>query len=108
MEDRKMYLFRVSHPAHGEIEVEASGRYFAVTKAAHEWGLRWSTIARDCRVEEIGEVSNRKKEIASSALRDCKPQAATGSKTAPSAPRNDRRKGGGRGAKADTKKQRAR
>lgn len=92
MEDRKMYLFRVSHPVHGEIEVEASGRYFAVTKAACEWGLRWSTIARDCRVEELGEVSQRKREIA----------------TAPKEPRNDRRKGGGKSAKADKKKQRSR
>ena len=91
-----MYLFRVSHPVHGEIEVEASGRYFAVTKAACEWGLRWSTIARDCRVEELAPVKER---IA----------------TSPSAPRNDRKdsrnrrrneKGGGRDAKADKKKQR--
>lgn len=77
MEERKMYLFRVSHPVHGEIEVEASGRYFAVTKAACEWGLRWSTIARDCRVEKLGE-----------------------------APRRKQKKGGNRDAKADKKKQR--
>ena len=51
--DRELYLFRVSHPVHGEIEVEASERYFAVTKAASEWGLRWSTIARDCIVMQL-------------------------------------------------------
>lgn len=57
MEERKLYLWRVSHPVHGEIEVEASDRYFAVTKAAHEWGQRWSTIARDCKAKRLGEVS---------------------------------------------------
>lgn len=77
MEERKTYLFRVSHPVHGEIEVEASDRYFAVTSAAHEWGLRWSTIARDCRVEQLGE-----------------------------APRKKQKKGGGKHGKADKKKQR--
>lgn len=78
MEERKKYLFRVSHPVHGEIEVEASDRYFAVTGAAHEWGLRWSTIARDCRVELLGEATKKKT------------------------------KGGGKHAKADKKKQRSR
>lgn len=62
MEERKLYLWRVSHPVHGEIEVEASDRYFAVTKAAHEWGLRWSTIARDCRTEKLGEASRKRQE----------------------------------------------
>ena len=76
MEERKMYVFHVSHPIHGEIELEASDRYFAVTGAAHEWGVRWSTIARDCRVEQLGEASPKK------------------------------RKGGSRSAKADKKKQR--
>lgn len=90
MEERKKYLFRVSHPVHGEIEAEASDRYFAVTGAAHEWGLRWSTIARECRVKQLGEVRSKKLEIP----------------TSPSAPRDDKRKGGGKGGKADKKKQR--
>lgn len=77
MEDRKLYLWRVSHPVHGEIEVEASDRYFAVTQAAHEWGLRWSTIARDCKTEQLGEASRKKQ-----------------------------RRGGGSSAKTDQKKQR--
>lgn len=77
MEERKQYLWRVSHPAHGEIEVEASERYFAVTKAAHDWGIRWSTIARECRVEQLGE-----------------------------APRKKTKRGGGRNGKADQKRQR--
>lgn len=78
MEERKRYLFRVSHPVHGEIEVEASERYFAVTAAAHEWGLRWSTIARDCKVEQLGD-----------------------------APIKKQKKGGGKVAKADKKRQRS-
>lgn len=62
MEERKEYLFRVSHPAHGETEVVAGDRYGAVIKAAHEWGLRWSTIARDCKTQLLGEhKTNRKK-----------------------------------------------
>lgn len=56
MEERKMFRFRVHHVAHGEMETIASDRYFAVTKAAKEWGVRWSTIARDCRVEELGDA----------------------------------------------------
>ena len=84
MEERKMYLWRVSHPVHGETEVVASERYSAVLAAAHEWGLRWSTIARDCRVEQLGEASPKDRGIAMS----------------PSAPRNDKRKGGGRNGKA--------
>lgn len=78
MEERKRYLFRVSHPVHGEIEVEASERYFAVTAAAHEWGLRWSTIARDCKVEQLGDTPIKKQ-----------------------------KKGGGKVAKADKKRQRS-
>lgn len=53
MEERTQYLHRVSHPVHGEVEVYASDRYFAVTTAAKEWGVRWSTIARDCRVQQL-------------------------------------------------------
>ena len=53
MEERTQYLHRVSHPVHGEVEVYASDRYFAVTAAAKEWGVRWSTIARDCRVQQL-------------------------------------------------------
>ncbi len=61
MEERKIYLWRVSHPAHGEVEVEASERYSAVTAAAHEWGVRWSTIARDCKTQQLSEVPAKKR-----------------------------------------------
>lgn len=59
-ESRDLYLYRVNHPVHGETEVEASDRYFAVTKAAKEWGLRWSTIARDCIVMQLSSRPVRK------------------------------------------------
>lgn len=60
MEDRKKYLWRVTHPIHGEIEVTAADRYSAVLAAAHDWGLRWSTIARDCWAEQLSEVAEKK------------------------------------------------
>ena len=60
MEERKLYLWRVRYPVHGEIEVEASDRYFAVTRAAYEWSVRWSTIARDCKTEQLGEAAQKK------------------------------------------------
>ena len=73
MEERKEYLFRVSHPAHGETEVVAGDRYGAVIKAAHEWGLRWSTIARDCKTQLLGEhKTNRKKGTKNNAKADKK------------------------------------
>ena len=57
----ELYLFRVSHPVHGEAEVEASDRYFAVTRAAKEWGLSWSTIAMDCNEMQLSSLPVRKK-----------------------------------------------
>lgn len=52
-------LWRVIHPAHGAVEVEAHQRYDAVVEAAKEWGLRWTTIARDCRVTELGPAPRK-------------------------------------------------
>jgi len=97
MEDRKKYLWRVAHPVHGEIEVEASDRYSAVLAAAHDWGLRWSTIARDCRTECLAEVKERIATPASGLVRNDR-KDAKGSR------KNER--GGSKGGKADKKKQR--
>lgn len=60
MDEREIYLFRVSHPNHGDIEVEAADRYTAVTGAAKEWGLRWSTICRDCIVMQLSSTPVRR------------------------------------------------
>lgn len=59
MQETEMKLWRVIHPAHGAVEVEAHQRYDAVVSAAKEWGLRWTTIARDCRVTELGPVKRK-------------------------------------------------
>lgn len=58
--EHKKYLFRVVHPVHGEAEVEAIDRYWATIEAAKEWGIRWSTIARECKVTELGPAPIRK------------------------------------------------
>lgn len=54
------YRFRVVHPNHGEAEVIASDRYGAVISAAKEWGLRWTTIAKDCKVHQLGRAPVKK------------------------------------------------
>lgn len=60
MSDVIQYRFRVVHPVHGETEVIASDRYFAVVNAAKEWGLRWTTIAKDCKVHQLGRAKVKK------------------------------------------------
>lgn len=60
MSEANKYLFRVVHPAHGEAEVTASDRYGAVIGAAKEWGLRWTTIAKDCKVHQLGRAKVKK------------------------------------------------
>lgn len=59
----KQYLFRVIHPTHGEVEVAASDRYDAIVKAAQEWGLRWNTIDKDCKVIQLGHTPTAKKGV---------------------------------------------
>ena len=60
MEHGNKYLFRVVHPNHGEGEVTAGDRYSAVVAAAKEWGLRWTTIAKDCNVHQLGKAKAKK------------------------------------------------
>ena len=60
MSEAKQYLFRVVHPNHGEAEVTATDRYGAVIAAAREWGLRWTTIAKDCKVHQLGRAKVKK------------------------------------------------
>ena len=90
MEERTQHLHRVSHPVHGEIEVYSTDRYFAVVSAAKEWGIRWSTIARECRVQQLpGERKVATKEAGGTDGNE-----------------KGRRAGGKRHGKADQKKQR--
>ena len=58
--DKKLYRFKVCHTVHGEVEVLAPDRYQAVVNAAKEWGLRWTTIAKDCIVIQLGNSPVRK------------------------------------------------
>lgn len=58
--DEKLYRFKVCHSVHGEVEVLATNRYQAVLEAAKDWGLRWTTIARDCVVIQLGHSPVRK------------------------------------------------
>lgn len=60
MSEQNKYLFRVVHPTHGEAEVVAADRYGAVIGAAKEWGLRWTTIAKDCKVHQLGRAKVKK------------------------------------------------
>ena len=54
-------LYRVWHPVHGEVNVEASSPYWALVEAAKDWGLRWTTIARDCIITELGPATAMKR-----------------------------------------------
>ena len=58
--EEKLYRFKVCHTVHGEVEVLAPNRYQAVVAAAKEWGLRWTTIAKDCIVIQLGHSPVRK------------------------------------------------
>lgn len=56
MRECKKYRFMVVHPEHGEAEVIAADRYGAVLAAAKEWRIRWTTIAKDCEVFQLGHA----------------------------------------------------
>lgn len=58
MEDK--YIYKVSHPKHGELKVEATSRYWAIVAAAREWGVSWTTIARECEVTRLEKVQPKK------------------------------------------------
>lgn len=53
------YIYKVFHPKHGERKVEATSRYWAIVAAAREWGVSWTTIARECEVEQREKVLPR-------------------------------------------------
>lgn len=68
------HLYRVWHPAHGDVEVIASDRYWALIEAAKEWGLRWRTIAKDCVITDLGKYQAMRKEKASAKADKKKPR----------------------------------
>lgn len=57
----KEYVFRVRHPKLGEVTVEAPGRLNALHRAAKEWGQRWTEIARECTIHQMGEAPAKPK-----------------------------------------------
>lgn len=72
--EKTEYYFKVCHPIHGEEDVTAPDRYQALLAAAKAWGLRWTTIAKDCIVIQLGKtpISKRRKEGTSSGKADKK------------------------------------
>lgn len=48
------HLFEVKHPERPAVQVRAVDRLRAISTAAREWGDRWTEIARDCEVSDLG------------------------------------------------------
>lgn len=58
--EKARYLYRVEHPEHGEVQVEAIDRLRAISGAARIWGVPWTSVARECTCERIGKASEAK------------------------------------------------
>lgn len=54
MSDKEARLFEVQHPERPAVQVQAVDRLRAIAAAAREWGDRWTEIARDCEVSDLG------------------------------------------------------
>lgn len=53
--------YRVTHPDFGEFVVDAADKLGAVSKAAKSWGVAWTSIARQCEFEVLGEPEKHEK-----------------------------------------------
>lgn len=53
----KLYLVR--HKEHGEATVNGVNKYDAVTAAAREWGVAWSSIARECEFIALADEAEK-------------------------------------------------
>ena len=51
---KKAYRYRISLDGHEPVEAVAPDRLRAVIAAAIVWHRRWTEIARDCEVEDLG------------------------------------------------------
>lgn len=51
---KQSHTFQVTHPELGTVTVPAVDRYAAIVAAAKEWGERWTQIAKDCTVTDLG------------------------------------------------------
>lgn len=55
------HLFEVKHPERPAVQVRAVDRLRAISTAAREWGDRWTEIARDCEVTDLGPAPEQKR-----------------------------------------------
>ena len=53
--------YRVTHPDLGEFVVAAEDKLRAVSAAAKRWGVAWTSIARQCEFEVLGEPEKNEK-----------------------------------------------
>lgn len=53
--------YKVTHPKLGEFVVIAADKLGAVMKAAKNWGVSWTGIARQCEFEVLGEPAKNEK-----------------------------------------------
>ena len=61
MSEKTMFMWRITHPMHGAVVVTAPDRLRAVYAAAKAYGnLRWPEIARDLKIEKLGEAPRGK------------------------------------------------
>ena len=61
------FRWRVTHKAHGTVEVEGIDRLRAIIAAAMTWKQRWTLIARACETEKLGASVTRKQGCSSCA-----------------------------------------
>lgn len=54
---RPLYRWRITHPEHGTTEEIGTVRYDVVILAAKKWRVPWTSIARECEFENLGEVA---------------------------------------------------
>ena len=61
MSDKEARLFEVQHPERPAVQVQAVDRLRAISTAAREWGDRWTEVARDCEVTDLGPTPEQKR-----------------------------------------------
>lgn len=54
MQEPLLYLYRVTHPEHGEIHVKAQDRLQAIREAERAWGTGWTDNERRYLCERLG------------------------------------------------------
>lgn len=57
---RENQMWAVKHPQHEEVIVKAPDRLRSISAAAHMWGVRWTDVARECKVLPLGPAPTKK------------------------------------------------